>query len=229
MGVDSKRSAEVLQVIQRTVWFALFLTGTVMSGQTSAIPGDPVTITGKLGVGTATPSQKVEVVTSTTGWDGIQITGNQTSGAGAHLGMASHGGTNRFLDVYVDARPEEDALKFQSNFPAIQFWTLLGTPFSIMTLNSSGDVAVAGDVYSRGVKLVPGQNIPGPKGDRGPAGPAGPAGPRAGCSCSFRCVLSGSGSGQAAGMTDCYNSGASYCIASGQSGSRGGLGSFSCP
>jgi hypothetical protein len=160
----------------------LFGLVSLASGQTS-LPGDPVTISGKLGVGTSTPSKKIDVRTSAV-WDGIQIIGTQPDGGGAYFGMRSTGGTNRMgLDLYADSRPDADSLVFQTGYPFMQFWTLYGTPVQVMRLSYRGDVEVAGDVFSRGVKLgPPGAVIAGPPGPAGPIGPQGPKGDPGGVS-----------------------------------------------
>src|SRR5215831_15906506 len=72
--------------------------------QTNSIAGDPVTIGGKVGIGTTTPTQKLNIVTPGV-WDGLRIVGTQPLGPGAYFGMASTGGLNRIFDVYLDARP----------------------------------------------------------------------------------------------------------------------------
>lgn len=157
----------------RTIAMVVAL-GTAPTTQSqNAIPGDPVTISGKFGIGTLAPTKKLEVHTAFV-WDGIQIVGSQPDGAGAYFGMRSTGGSNRGFHIYADSRSQVDSLVMQSDYATIQFWTLYGTPVNVLKLKHTGDAIVHGDVYSRGVKLGPPgavlQGAPGANGINGTDG-----------------------------------------------------------
>jgi hypothetical protein len=152
-----------------------------LQAQSNILFGDPVIVNGKLGVGTSTPAQKVDVRTPGV-WDGIQITGTEVNGAGAFFGMRSPGGVNGFLDLFLDARYGENAVKFETNLAYFHFTSKKGTPFTAMAINNvNGDLMVRGEVTANGIKLgPPGAVLQGPAGPQGPIGPQGPVGPPGG-------------------------------------------------
>ena len=189
-----------------TIADRVFATSLIVSAglmaQTNTIPGNPVVVSGKLGVGTNSPVQKLDVWNLTPNTYTARFLGYDlnTWGAWGVLiqaeGDSSTSPNNPILNVSAGDGPklwvQKDG-RIGLGFYAHQVdnATLLtlrsasvpvyGSQYLINGRDSSGTsvftVDPQGNVYSRGVKLGPaGEPIPGPQGLPGPKGDPGPRG-----------------------------------------------------